>query len=192
MIVPLTKNNVAVLTPQQWHILENNLNGDYKIRGDFLLQTAMRISEAYYVSRHLECFKEDHGAIFLPHVNGDEQFGKKRCKQKERAVLLSPNGIAATKLFVNKMVGLPSYQAMDPVFKRAAKEADFDIRFITTKMLRKTFISWLINTNPELKGKIAASAGHTTETMDGYYLAYGFKKEDVRDMREEIKGWGES
>ena len=84
MIVPLTKNNVAVLTPAQWHLIENHLNADYKIRGDFLLQTAMRVTECYYVSRHPETFKEDHGAIFLPKVEGEEKFGKTRAKQKER------------------------------------------------------------------------------------------------------------
>lgn len=192
MIVPLTKNNIAVLTPTQWHLIENQLNGDYKIRGDFLLQTAMRISEAFYVSRHPECFREDHGAIFLPLVKGDEKFGKIRSKQLERAVLLSPKGIKAVNLFFEKNIGLPSYQAMDMAFKRAGKAADFDIRNITTKMFRKTFISWGINAFPELKGKFAASAGHSTETMDGYYLAYGFRKEDIKDMRTEQAGWGEA
>jgi integrase len=192
MIVPLTKNNVAVLTPAQWHLIENHLNADYKIRGDFLLQTAMRVTECYYVSRHPETFKEDHGAIFLPKVEGEEKFGKTRAKQKERAVLLSPRGVAAVKLFFGKSMAFPTYQAMQPAFVLAAEEADFDTRFITTKMLRKTVISWLINCYPERRGMIAASAGHTTETMDGYYITYGFRKEDVKEMREETAGWGEA
>jgi integrase len=187
MIVPLNKNGVAVLTPAEWHLIENHLNADYKLRGDFLLQTSMRISEAYYVSRHSECFREGNGAIFLPRVEGEEKFG-----QKERAVLLSPKGIAAVKLFFEKKVGLPTYQAMEPAFKLAAKEADFDIRYITTKMLRKTFISWLINTHPERRGMIASSAGHTTDTMDAYYITYGFRKDDVKEMRDEVVGWGEA
>jgi integrase len=192
MIIPLTKNNVAVLSPLQWHLIEKRLNADYKIRGDFLLQTAMRISEAYYVSRHPECLREENGAIFLPRVEGDEKFGKKRCKQKERAVILSPKGVAAVKLFFEKDVGLPSYQAMESAFKIAAREADFDVRFITTKMLRKTYISWLINSYHERRGMIASSAGHTTETMDGYYITYGFRKEDVKEMKDEVVGWGEA
>jgi integrase len=192
MIIPLTKNKIAVLTPLQWHLLESKLNADYKIRGDFLLQTAMRITEAYYVARHPECFREEHAAIFLPEVEGEEKFGKKRCKQKERAVLLSPKGVAAVKLFFEKRVGLPSYQAMDLAFKRAAKLADLDSSTVVTKSLRKSFISWAVNCHPELKGKIASSAGHTTETMDTYYLTYGFKKEDVKDMRPEVAGWGEA
>jgi integrase len=190
MIVPLTKNDVAVLTPTQWHLIENQLNGDYKIRGDFLLQTGMRISESYYVMNHPETFRIENGAIFLPEVKGKEAFGKLRCKQKSRAVLLSPRGIGATKLFFEKNVRLPSYQAMDLTFKRAAKEADFDVRYITTKMLRKTFITWLVVSRPELKGMIAASAGHTTETMDAYYLTYGWRKEDRKEMEVEVTGWG--
>jgi len=192
MIVPLTKNKVAVLTPAQWHLIENQLNADYKIRSGFLLQTSMRIAEAYYVMQHPECFREENGAIFLPLVKGAEGFGKLRAKQKERAVLLSPKGVADVKLFFEKGVKFPSYQAMDLTFKRAAKAADFDPRSITTKMLRKTFISWLVISRPELKGMIAASAGHTTDTMDMYYLTYGFRKEDIREMRDEITGWGEA
>jgi integrase len=189
MIVPLTKNGVAVLTPQQWHQIEARFNADYKIRGDFLLRTALRISEARYVSSHPETFRADHGAIFLPKV---AEFGKARCKHVERAVLLSPRGVTAVALFYGKGMVLPSYQAMDAAIKIAAKKADFDTRYINTKMLRKTYISWLINTKPELKGKIAASAGHTTEIMDAYYLAYGFRKEDVKDMRDEVDKWGEA
>jgi len=54
------------------------------------------------------------------------------------------------------------------------------------------YISWLINCYPESRGKIAASAGHTTDTMDAYYITYGFRKEDVKDMREETVKWGEA
>jgi len=192
MLIPLTKNNVAVLTPQQLHLLQSCLNSDYKIRTEFLLQTSMRISEAYYVSSHPECFREDHGAIFLPRVKGDESFGKARCKHKERAVLLSPKGIAAAKVFFEMGVGLPTYQAMEEVMKRAAKDADIDPRTITTKMLRKTFISWVINSHPELRAMIASSAGHTTDIMDAYYITYGFRKEDKKDMIDETAKWGEA
>ena len=192
MIVPLTKNGVAVLTPHQWDLVSDKLNSDYKIRGEFLLQTAMRISEAYYVTRHPECLRKENGAIFLPEVKGEEKFGKKRCKQKERAVLLSPKGLQDVLLYFEKNPGLPTYQSMGPAFELAAKESDFDTRSITTKMLRKTFISWLINCYPERRGMIASSAGHTTDTMDAYYLAYGFRKDDVSEMRERTSKWGEA
>jgi integrase len=188
MIIPISKNNVACLTPREWKLIEHHLNADYKIRGDFLLQTAMRISEAMYVAHHPECYRKDNGAIFLPKVEG---MGKRKAKQKERAVLLSPTGRIAVELFFQKDVGLPSYQAMEGALKRAAKEADFDIRFITTKMFRKTFITWQMACYPERQGMIASSAGHTNDTMQSHYITYGFKKEDLKEMKEMIAGWGE-
>lgn len=189
MILPISKNGVACLTPREHQFIYNHLNADYKIRSDFLLHTALRISEAYYVAKHPECYRKDNGAIFLPKVAG---MGKLRCRQKERAVLLSPLGKKAVELFFEKQVGLPTYQAMEPAFKRAAKEADFDVQFITTKMFRKTFITWLMVCNPERQGMIASSAGHTNDTMQGHYITFGFKKDDVKDMRDMIAGWGES
>jgi len=189
MIVPLSKQKVACLTPKEWKLIENQLNADYKIRGGFLLHTAMRISEAMYVSHHPECYRKDNGAIFLPKVEG---LGKRKAKQKERAVLLSPFGKRAVELFFEKDVGLPSYQAMESALKRAAKYADFDTRFITTKMFRKTYITWLMVCYPERQGMIASSSGHTNDTMQSHYITYGFKKEDAKEMKEIIQGWGES
>ena len=81
---------------------------------------------------------------------------------------------------------------MDLTFKRAAKDADFDIRSITTKMLRKTFLTWLMSCYPERQGMIASSAGHTNDTMQSHYITFGFKKEDVNEMRSEIFKWGEA
>ena len=189
MIVPISKNGVAVLTPKEWRLIENQLNADYKIRGNYLLHTAMRISEAVYVAEHKDCFRKENGAIFLPMVPG---MGKRKCKQKERAVLLSPKGIAAVQMLYDTNTKLPSYQTMDLTFKRAVKEANFDIRTITTKMLRKTFITWLMACNPERQGMIASSAGHTNDTMQDHYITFGFKKDDVNEMRNEILKWGEA
>jgi integrase len=87
---------------------------------------------------------------------------------------------------------LPSYQAMESALKRAAKEADFDTRFITTKMFRKTYITWLMVCFSERQGMIASSSGHTNDTMQSHYITYGFKKEDAKEMKEMIQGWGES
>jgi len=189
MIVPISKNGVAVLTPREWKLIHNQLNADYKIRGEYLLQTAMRITEARFVADHPECFRKDNGAIFLPMVPG---MGKRKCKQKERAVLLSPAGVAAVQSLYATNTKIPTYQTMDLTFKRAAKDADFDIRSITTKMLRKTFLTWLMSCYPERQGMIASSAGHTNDTMQSHYITFGFKKEDVNEMRSEIFKWGEA
>lgn len=198
MIVPITKQVgkegktwVAILTPNQWHLIESHLNADYKIRGNFLLHTAMRIAEAIYVSRHPECFRKENGAIYLPQVTGVEKFGKLRAKQKSRTILLSPKGIKAVQELFDNGVKFPSYQAMEGSFKRAAKEADIDERFISTKMFRKTYISWLMVCDPSKQMSIAKSAGHDFDTMQNHYVEFAFRKEDIKEMREEIAGWGE-
>lgn len=191
MIVPLnitTQNRaVAILTPKQTTAILEQLNTDYKLRTGYLLQTAMRISEAVYVSKHPECFREENSVIFLPMVKG---MGKEKCTIKNRQIMLSPNGVVAVKEFLKKEVGLSAYQNMEAAYKLAAIKADFDPKYITTKMWRKAMISWLMNIYPERQGQIAFSAGHDYNTMRTHYLTYGFRKEDVQDMRKELVGWG--
>lgn len=194
MIVPLFKSsgdlrNVAVLTPNQWYLIKAHLNADNRFRGDFLMYTAMRISEAYYVAQHQECFRKENGAIFLPKVKG---LGKPRSKQKDRTILLSYNGVKSVQNFFDNNIRFPTYQAMEGAFKRAAKEADIDTRYITSKMLRKSYLSWLMACIPEKQMYIAQSLGHDTRTMSLYYLQSGFRREDIKDMKLELEGWGEA
>lgn len=192
MIVPLFvstgKRAVAVLTPTQVRLIDEHLNADYKVRTRFLLHTAMRLVEAKYVDTHRETYRKDHHAIFLNKVDG---LGKKRCTITNRAVMLSSAGVIAVEDFFDKNVHFPTYQAMEPAIRLAAKEADFDTRYITTKMYRKTMVSWLINCYPERESQILHFAGHNEATMRGHYLTYGFRKEDMKDMKEVIAGWGE-
>ena len=193
MIVPLFvgtgKQSIAVLTPYQVRLIDDKLNADYKIRTRFLLHTAMRIAEAKYVDTHRDTYKRENGAIFLTQV---KDIGKKKCTIKNRVVHLSEVGVKAVEDFFEKNVHLPSYQAMETAIKLAAKEADIDNRYITTKMYRKTLISWLIQCSPEKESIILYSAGHTQATMRGHYLASGFKKDDIREMKELLSKWGEA
>jgi integrase len=193
MIVPLFISSgyraVAVLTPQERNLIWKELSVDYRIRGDFLLQTAMRLSEAYEVTKQPGYYRRDNHAIFLPFSH---KLGKKRCTIKNRSIMLSPKGVDAVEAYIKYNVGLPSYQSMEESFKRAARNAGFDDKYITTKMLRKTMISWLMTCYPERQMQIAFSAGHDYATMQGHYLMYGWRKDDIRDMREETAGWGDA
>jgi integrase len=193
MIVPLsinTKNRVVgVLSPREWNLIKDKLNGDYPLRFEFLLHSAMRISEASYVTNHPDCFREDYGAIFLPKVEG---MGKVRSKIKTRQIMLSTPGVSIAKEYFDKKVKLLAYQNMEQVFKRAARDADFDTKYITTKCLRKTMISWLMAVYPEKQSQISFSAGHDYNTMRSHYLTYGWRKEDLSDMRIYVNGWGEA
>lgn len=192
MIVPITisggkgKRQSAVLTPSQYHLIEGKLNADYKIRADFLLQTGLRLVEARWVDKNRTTFREENMAIFLRHV---EEIGKKRCTIENRTTLLSPKGVQAVKLFFEKDVHLPSYQAMDLVFKRAARDAGIDPTHVTPKSLRKTWITWLMVAFPERRMQIAHSVGHDLTTMQNHYLAYGWKKDEQKEMIAEVAGW---
>jgi integrase len=198
MIVPLFvssgKRCVAVLTPKEKNQILDRLNDEYRIRANFLLETHVRIAEAYYLNKHPECYRKANGAIFLPNV---EEIGKVRCTIKNRAIILSRSGIAAVDKFfekdekTKKSVGLVTYQSMEEVFKRAARDADFDTKYITTKMFRKTMISWLMACFPERQSQVQHSAGHNYATMQGHYVTYGWRKDDIKDMRDETAGWGE-
>jgi hypothetical protein len=148
----------------------------------------MRISEAGYVLNHQECFPEGHGTIFLPRVEG---MGKDKCKNLSRQIALSPTGVETVREIFFKKIKLPAYQNMEQVFKRAARDADIDTKYIMTKCLRKSLVSWLMACYPERQEHIAFSVGHDYNTMRGHYLTYGWRKEDVADMRNYVKGWGE-
>lgn len=193
MIVPLNvssgKRAVAVLTPNQVKLIEDKLNADYKIRTRYLLTTFMRLVEASYVDVHRETFREDHCAIFLPK---NQEIGKERATIVNRTISLTPKGVSAVKDFFDKNVHIPRYQSMEPAIRLAAKEAGFDIRYITTKMYRKTYVSWLIHAFPERETSILHSAGHSLGVMRGHYLAKGFKKEDIKDIKDEVQGWDEA
>ena len=195
MIIPLKKSSrskkseVAVLTPIQAKNIRDKLNPVYQIRWDILLHTAMRIVEAKHFGEHPEYFRKENGAIFLKPI---ESIGKKRCTIKERAIMLSPNGVKAVEEFLEHKVGFAAYQNMEEALVLASEKADFETKSITTKMLRKTMISWLMTVYPEREAQISHFAGHDVNTMRGYYLTYGWRKEDIKDMRDTLIGWGEA
>jgi integrase len=194
MIVPLsvtseTGKRVAVLTPKEKNLIWNELNPVYRMRADFLLYLYPRIVEAVHIAKHPEWYRKENAAIFLPIVPG---LGKDRCTIKQRTIVLCNNGISAVDEFFSHKLGFAAYQNMEAAFVLAAKKADFDTSFITTKMWRKTGISWHLVAYPNQQSQISRSAGHNAKTMDKHYLADGFRKEDRKDMVEEVKGFGEA
>ena len=190
MIVPLsisTKNRkVAVLTPHETDLLLDTMTIENKIRANYLLETAMRISEAKYVQQHPECFRKENTTIFLPMVEG---MGKVKCTIKNRPIQLSTRGIDAVEKFFAFKATLPSYQAMEQSIKISGKNAGFDASVLTPKMWRKTMVSWLMAVFPERQMQISFSCGHDYNTMRNHYLVYGWRKEDKNDMKERLDGW---
>ena len=193
MIVPLSVTSdsgkrVAVLTPREKNLIWEKLSPVYRMRGNLLLYTSMRIREAQHFVSHPDYFRKENAAIFLPIVPG---IGKARCTIKQRTITLSNNGIKSVEEFFEHKVGLAAYQNMEDAFVLAARKADFDTALITTKMLRKTGVSWHMAAFPNQQSQISRMAGHDIKTMNKHYLADGWRKEDKKDMADELKGWGE-
>jgi integrase len=191
MIVPLSvtsqsgKSVVAVLTPREKNLIWEKLSTVYRIRGNVLLYTGMRIVEAKNFALHPEYFRKENRAIFLPTVPG---IGKEKCTIKQRTIILSDNGIKAVEEFFDHKVGFAAYQNMEDAFVLAAGKADFDTKFITTKCLRKSIVSWMLAIFPDRQSQISRCIGHDIYTMNNYYLASGFRPTDKKDMIEELKG----
>lgn len=193
MIIPLKKTSrsgrqVAVLTPGQSDAIREKLNPVYQMRWDFLLHTATRIVEAKHITKHPEYFRKENGAIFLKPT---PEIGKKRCTIKERAIMLTPEGANIVENFLANKIQFAAYQNMESAIVLAAEKADFETESITTKMLRKTMVSWLMTVYPEKEAQISHFAGHDVNTMRGYYLTYGWRKDDTKDMRNRLASWGE-
>lgn len=193
MIVPMYKSSgkrvVAILTPSQKALLFQYLNADYQIRFEFLYRTAMRLREAMYFAEHPEIYIKDNGIIALPKVEG---MGKVACTIMSRNILLNPAGIKAVEEFISHRMRFPRYQSMDEALKLAAKEADFETKGMVPKMFRKMWISHQMSSYQEQQMKIAMSAGHDYATMQGNYLMFGWRREDVAHMRIETANWGEA
>jgi len=191
MIVPLSvtsqsgKSAKAVLTPKEKDMIWDKLNPVYKIRFNFLLYSYMRIVEAMHTANHPEYFRKENRAIFLPIVPG---IGKAKCTINRRTIILSDNGINAVEEFFNHKVGFAAYQNMEDAIVLAAKKADFDIKYISTKCLRTTVVSWMMAIFPNQQSQISRCVGHDIYTMNDYYLATGFRPNDKKDMIEELKG----
>ncbi len=184
----LVKQDTAILTPFETLKIRENLNEKYQAIADGLLHTQMRVEELWEFMRHPEWYSASRRCIDLP----KGAIKKVKTLHKERTVRLSIAGCSAVEYLIKMNPDKVSRQAMGPAMKRAAKKAGFKPDGITSKMYRKTMISWLMTCVPEKMYMIAGSAGHTLETMQNHYTNLAFEKRDIEDMRAILKGWGET
>jgi len=188
MLKPMDRNNAALLTPKEWLHYYEYLNKDYQAICLALLHTGMRVEEMRELMRNRDWYKPSNRAIFLP----KSAIKKVKTRHKERHIILTEDGCHAIEALFVRDPTIPSRQAMTCTLKRAAVTANIDPTNIVPKMFRKMIISWLVSTGDYSELVIAASAGHTLETMKDHYLGLAFKKSDVEDMRKFLKGWGEA
>jgi integrase len=188
---PIVKHGARIMRPWEWFAIRDRLKPGTQMICDVSLNTEMRSTELWFFIQHPEWFHESRRAIELP----KEAILKKRCTLDERTVLLSIEGVKSVKtLFdASKKARVEHDRSnLRKELREAAVEANLVDTGISPKMFRKTMISWLMATLSEKEPYILMSAGHGKDVQQRHYLAAGFERRDIEDMRKFLRGWGEA
>lgn len=192
---PIIKQKTRILTPYLYGQLRAQLNPTYQAISDVLIHTGMRVEEfweflefgtvlgglAGWYDPQRKCIDMPHGSI-----------KKIKSLHKERTIILSDAGCKAVEHVLRMNPKKIPRQSMWITYNAAAKKAGLGNEGITSKMFRKSLISWLAVCHEDKMYKIASSAGHTLEIMRLHYSSLQFEARDVQEMKEFLKGWGEA
>lgn len=157
----------------------------YQIVCDMYLLTGMRLVE-------VRNFKPEQ---YRPsrRVISDVVCKKEKCLYSKRTVMLSMPGCDAVERYISTGVRLPPDRTSPrDALIRYAERAGIGTEGITTKMFRKTWVSWLMACMPEKEMYISASMGHSRDVLQRHYLGcFGsLPREEIEKMRGYLKGWG--
>lgn len=170
--------------------MREQLNPRHRLIFDGMLFTGMRMEEFWRFVANPQWFHQERQYIELP----PGSILKVKAKQKERSVMLSNIGTRAITDLVSA-IKRKEIERISPAgwrqnLVRAAINANIELRGITPKMLRKTWVSWLMATYPEDGLRIASSAGHDIRTMQNHYLSLPFSNVERERIRFYVHGWG--
>lgn len=204
----ITIGGIRVLRPSEWERLRHAMitddqrqivadalaSGDtakanhiqrYQIVCDALLFTGMRIVELKGMKR--DWFRPARRVVVIP----KSAIKKKRTLYTERTVMLSLPGCDAVERYLSAdLPWITNPNGFRTSLIRYSLKAGISTAGITTKMFRKTWVSWLMACYPERELYISASMGHDAATMRNHYLALGWERSEVEKMRQYIDGWG--
>jgi integrase len=166
--------------------MREHLNPAYRSICDSVLDSHMRGTEFRWFMAHPQAYKASRRCISLT----KEATKKVQIVRKERDIILTIRGCEAIENFIRNRYYVATRSGVREALILAATKAGIGTEGITPKMFRKTYLSWLVVTHPELYFKIAMSAGHTVDVLQNHYAGIAFQREDVTAMREYVKGWG--
>ena len=188
---PIIKQETRILRPWEWYLIRDQLKPGTAMLCDVSLNTEMRSTELACFLKNERWFREGGKSIDLP----KEAILKVKTKLEERTVLLSDKGVESIKTIFaasSKARGNIDRSNLRKELIAAAEDAKLSNEGIKPKMFRKTMISWLEATFPEKDRYILMSAGHGEDVQQRHYLAAGFERGDMEEMRKYLKGWGEA
>lgn len=181
----LSRSGARILFPSEYDKFRSGMKPNYQIISDALLMTGLRPIEFWRMDRSWyraarRCLEVPVGACM-----------KEKCQQKQRTVILSLPGCEAIERFLNANIKPLKENSMRDSFIRAAIRSGIGPEYITSKMFRKTWVSWLVACYPERGLEIAASMGHSVETMRTNYLGLAFPRAELDIARNlYLTGWG--
>jgi integrase len=181
-----------ILIPAEYKLLRENLNQNYRIISDVLLNTGMRIVEFWKFTENRQWYHPSIRVIDLPKEGACK---KEKCTTTNRTIRLTERGCRAIDTMFEVGVIYRNKDTMRQALMRAAERAGIGTQGINPKMYRKWIISWLVEARKELgidALDITSSMGHTEATLKAHYLGvFGCSDTDPdhRDMVEYLKGW---
>lgn len=179
----ITRSHTRILTPSEYAKLREQMNTKYQIVSDALLMTGLRTVEFWRMKP--EWYRAARRVLELP-------IGaclKKKCQWKQRTVYLSLPACDAIEDFLRHNYKPLKENSMRDAYIRYADKAGIGSIGITTKMFRKTWVSWLVACYPERALEISGSMGHNLEVMRKNYLGLGFTPEEKEKMKVYLTGW---
>jgi hypothetical protein len=181
----IMRQRTRILTPREYILLRRELNPVYQVICDCLLHTGMRVEELWEFVQNPHWYHASARVIDMPIGS----IKKEKCLHKERSVKLSIDGCNAVEVLISIKPKKISRQSMHEVLQAAATRAGIGVKGITSKMFRKTSLSWLVAVFPEKAMYVASHAGHTVDILQEHYLGIAFTREDVAYMRNFFRGW---
>lgn len=177
-----------VLFPEEFIAICNVIEKMGKDKKDDLTNLQMcllmgtRYEEARRIQANPNCYDKSGGFIEIKNK-------KVKVKEHKRYIRLSSKAKNIIPYFFNVDKRLPSMQAWDKKLKGYARLAGIGDEGISSRMMRKTYESWLMFYYPNQTMMILQSQGHLLATALEHYINTPFNEEDKRLMKEWVEGW---
>lgn len=187
---------LRVLRPTEYDAIRNAiLNENTRLILDLLLYTGARYVELMRLAEHPDWIRESSHTIYLP----PEASLKVERQSPDRFIHLSREGWSALTLWQLKIKEpkdeMYTRRGFTKFLKTHAKKAGISEEGLSSKTLRKTFESWLVQAlviqgrQPSALSLIAKSFGHTELTAIGHYINLDFTAQDVEKILARTSGW---
>lgn len=177
-----------ILYPEEFIALCNVIEKMGKSHRDDLtnikmcLLTGARYEETRWIQRHHESYSKEGRTIKV-------STKKVKVAIKERTIRMSNMAVNEINHFFNVDKMLPTLACWDKKLKRWANLAGITDNGVSSRMLRKTYESWLIYYFDGKDKAILKSQGHNDITALEHYIGLPFLDKDREAMKQFVDGW---